>query len=259
MLRRVAVTLLAATVTQAAHAQESSEAALAKKLANPIANLISVPLQSNWDCCFGPNDVGRYTLNVQPVLPISLSPKWNLISRTIVPYVVQDSPAPGAGDTSGFGDVLQSLFFSPSEPVNGVTWGVGPVVQLPFGTDHLSTHSWGLGPTAVVLRQSGRTTLGFLTNHVWSVDGRSDLSVTLLQPFFTYTWPSSTAFTVNSESTYDWKAQQWTAPINVGVTHVYRFGRQRVQLGLYGRYYLDRPPGGPDWGARMNVTFLFPK
>ena len=137
--------------------------------------------------------------------------------------------------------------------------GVGPVVLLPLGTDHLSARSWGLGPTAVVLKQSGRTTVGILANYIWSVGGRTDVSQTLLQPFFTYTWPTSTAFSLSSESTYDWKSEQWTAPVNAGVAHVYRFGSQRVQLGLYGRYYLDRPPGGPEWGARMTVTFLFPK
>jgi hypothetical protein len=182
MTDRFAVALAAMLLIPAVcFAQGGHEAELAKQLANPVASLISLPLQSNFDFGIGPdNDGFRYTLNVQPVIPISLTPEWNLISRTILPIIYQDEIFPGSGDQFGLGDTLQSLFLSPAKPgPGGLIWGVGPVFLLPTGTDELlGGEKWGAGPTAVVLTQLGHWTVGFLGNHVWSFagdDGRSDV------------------------------------------------------------------------------------
>ncbi len=166
------------------HAQESVVAAksvaasnaadLAKELANPVAALISVPLQLNYDHDIGPARGGkRWQLNIQPVVPISLSEDWNLISRTILPLVSQDEVFPGAGSQSGIGDIVQSVFFSPKKPTEGgLIWGVGPVLLLPTGSDdQLSAKKWGAGPTGVVLKQQGPWTYGALANHIWSIGG----------------------------------------------------------------------------------------
>jgi hypothetical protein len=239
-----------------------SDADLAKKLANPISSLISVPLQGNYDCCYGPSDGYRYTLNVQPVLPVSISDDWNMISRTIVPIVYQDSPAPGVDDEFGFSDVTQSLFFSPKNTRDGVTWGIGPAFLLPLGGEALGSQKWGLGPTGIVLKQQGPVTYGVLANHVWSVAGddeRSAVVQSFLQPFYAYTFPSSTVLSINAEAAYNWKTDQWTAPINFGVSHLYKVGEQRVQLAAQGKVYAASPSDGPDWGLRLVATFLFPK
>ena len=86
---------------------------LAKKLNNPVASLISVPLQFNYDTGFGPKDADKLTLNVQPVIPVSINEDWNVIVRTIVPVVYQESIADGIDSKFGLGDTLQSFFFSP--------------------------------------------------------------------------------------------------------------------------------------------------
>ena len=243
---------------------QSSDADLAKQLQNPVAALISVPLQSNFDFGLGrQNDGFRYTLNVQPVIPIGLTEHWNLISRTILP-VIHQSDVTGDDSQTGLGDTLQSLFLSPKAPGwGGFIWGVGPAFLIPTATEEvLGSGKFGLGPTAVVLKQEGPWTFGALMNHIWSVAGdsdRADVSSTFLQPFVAYTMATHTTFALNTESTYDWEAEEWTVPLNLMVSQVLRIGKQPISLTLGGRYYAERPSGGPDWGLRFVVTFLFPK
>jgi hypothetical protein len=237
---------------------------LAKKLSNPVASLISVPFQYNFDHNIGPADEGRkHLLNFQPVIPISLNADWNVISRTIVPIIDQRDIVPFAGSQFGLGDTTQSLFFSPKQPIAGIIIGVGPVLLVPTGTDELlSTEKWGAGPTAVLLTQQNGWTVGILANHIWSFAGdedRADVDSTFLQPFISYTTPDAWTFTLNTESTYDWIAEAWAVPINFTATKLIKIGHQPISLGGGVRYWADSPDSGPEgWGARAILTFLFP-
>lgn len=238
---------------------------LAKKLANPVASLISVPLQFNYDENYGLSDDGeKFYINVQPVIPFALSEDWNLISRTILPLVHLNDMPPG-NDETGLGDITQSLFFSPSQPTNrGIIWGVGPVFLLPTATDELlGSEKWGAGPTAVVLKQTGPWTVGFLGNHVWSFageDDRTDINASYMQPFLAYVTKTHTTFNLNTESVYDWEAEQWSVPINFQVSQLLKIGGQPISVGAGVRYWAESPDAGPeDWGARLSLTFLFPK
>ena len=257
-------TVLALFATGPADAGGGGEHAdLAKQLNNPVAALISVPFQFNWDTGLGPKRADRVTLNVQPVIPFSLNDDWNLISRTILPIVNLESTADGVSSAFGLGDTVQSFFFSPKEPVGGWILGAGPVVLLPTATeDAFKSRQFGLGPTAVGLRQHDGWTYGALANHVAGLrepGDRDRVNATFLQPFLVYTTPNAVSYSLNTESSYDWNSEQWTVPINASVSKLTSIGDQKVSFQLGGRYFADAPDGGPDWGIRFNVTFLFPK
>ena len=219
--------------------QNDEAAELAKKLQNPVANLISVPLQSNWDFSIGSAKAMRYLLNVQPVIPFSLTAEWNLITRTIVPFIHAEAPVAGGRDTGGLGDIVQSFFLSPSAPTSrGWIWGVGPVFLYPSASDDaLGAEKWGAGPTAVFLKQDSGWTYGLLANHIWSFageDSRADVSTTFLQPFVSFTTKTYTTFALNTESTYDWENKRWIVPLNATVAQMLKIGGQPIQLQLGG-------------------------
>ena len=237
-------------------AAQDNAANLAKQLANPVAALSSVSFQLNYDTDIGPADNGdRWTLNIQPVIPISISQDWNLISRTILPVISQEDIYPGAGSQTGIGDIVQSLFFSMKAPTGGGwIWGTGPVFLFPSGTDGLLTaDKWGAGPTAEMLNQRGAWTYGILANHIWSYTGendRNDVSSTFIQPFLSYTNPDAWTFTLQTESTYDWEAEKWTIPINGVVIKIIKIGDHLISVGGGVRYWADGPASAAEaWGA----------
>ncbi|WP_267220969.1 transporter [Dyella silvae] len=256
-----------------ADAQQSGDAEnveLAKKLSNPVASLISVPFQFNYDQKIGPADDGHKTyLNFQPVIPIHLSEDWTMISRTILPVVSQSDISPGSGHQSGLGDITQSLFFSPARPTgSGLIWGAGPAFLIPTATDGLlGSKKWGLGPTAVLLKQSHGWTYGVLANHIWSVasvrshdPSHPDVSSTFIQPFLSFTTPTAWTYGLNAESSYDWKHHQWVVPVNITVAKLTRVGTLPVSFTGGVRYWAADTPNSPKgWGFRLVATLLLPQ
>lgn len=258
------------TAVRAPAVPEDQAAELAKKLANPVAALISLPFQYNYDTDYGVEDNGtKHFINIQPVIPIPISENWNIISRTILP-VISQTDLPTGTDKSGIGDVLQTVFFSPRAPTSrGLIWGAGPAILLPTASDEvLGGGKWGVGPSVVFLKQQGPWTAGFLANHVWSVggtDGRADVNATYLQPFVTRLFKRTlTTIAFNSESTYNWdgelSSEAWSVPFNLTANQMFKVGKQRMQFTLGARYWADSPEAGPErWGARAQLVLLFPK
>jgi hypothetical protein len=231
-----------------------------------VANLISVPVQYNYDEYGGANDGASVSRTVvQPVVPFSVNEHWNLITRTLIPVLDQQGFANAAANQSGLGDITASQFFSPKSPTaGGWIWGVGPVELLATASDDaLGGGKWGLGPTFVALKQSGPWTVGYLGSHIWSVGGdsdRADINITSMQPFFSYTTKTHTTIGAYTETVYDWEAEQWSVPLIVQVGQLFKIGPQILQLAVAGKYWAESPDNGPEgWGLRVQLTFVFPK
>jgi len=177
----------------------------------------------------------------------------------------QDDILPGSGSQTGIGDIVQSLFFSPSAVTeSGWILGAGPVFLIPSGSDDLlTTDKWGAGPTGVALRQTGSWTYGGLANHIWSFAGedeRNDINATLLQPFLTYTTKSAISLSLLTEATYDWDSEEWSVPLVFVANKVTKIGGQMFSFGGGVRYWADSPDNGPEgWGGRLVFTLMFPK
>ena len=261
----LACVLIVMTLCLPVCAEDADQSDLAQDLTNPVADLLTIPIQMNYDQNIGPADDGwKLQTNIQPVLPFNLGADWNLITRTIVPVIWQDEIVPGAGSQFGLGDITVSMFASPKKPTNGVIWGVGPILYLRTATDELlGAEKWGAGPTAIVLTMRGRWTMGALANHVWSFagsDDRNDINSTFVQPFVAHTWPSAWTFSVQSETTYNWETKDWAVPLNVAVAKLVMMGRLPVSLQAGVGRWLTSPDSGPDgWRFRLQANFVLPK
>jgi hypothetical protein len=268
---RILSLILSALVVISAnlYAQDTSKATssaqeLAEKLSNPVASLISVPLQNNVDYGIGPYNGSKYTLNVQPVIPIKLNSKFNLITRYIVPVVDQHDITGEHTGQFGLSDATVSGFFAPVNSKNGLIWGIGPALLIPIGTnDFLSTRKWGIGPTALIAKQTHGLTYGFLINQLWSFAGdedRDDVNQMFLQPFFTHNWKSGAGLGINGEITFNWQANSTTAFLNPYVSGITKLGTQTISLAVGPRIPISGPSGGkPDFGLRGTLTFVFPQ
>ena len=245
-------------------AAQGEGADLAKKLSNPVSDLVSVPFQFNWEQNVGLHDDTRFILNVQPVMPFTLTKDVNLVARVIVPLVSQPALFEGGSPTFGVSDVLTSFFFVPSRP-SSFTWGAGPVISFPSTSEPtLGSGKWSVGPTIVALQQSGPWTVGALWNQVWSVGGneaRQDVSQMFLQPFASYTTRSLWTITLQSETIANWKAEdkKWTVPVNLMFSKLSSFGPFPASYPFGFGFYAAHPDTGPTWKLRGAITLLLPR
>jgi hypothetical protein len=267
----LAVLPLAASAQDSATQTEKEEAfgtygdegSLARASQNPVASLISLPLQNNFLFQEHTGDL-IYNLNVQPVVPFNLNEDWNLITRTIIPSFALDN-APAGFDSAGLGDLNTSLFFSPAKS-GRLIWGAGPVLSFPTATEDLfGTGKWSAGPAVVALTMRGPWVFGALANNAWSYAGDSDrrsVNAFLVQPFVNYNLSQGWFLVSAPVMTADWNApsdQRWTVPLGAGVGRVFPIGRQPVNMSLQAFYNVEHPTGGPEWSLRFNLQLLFPK
>ena len=255
-------------VTQAVAAEPGggADAELAKQTQNPVADLISIPIQSNTNFGLEPNRRTQNVLNVQPVIPLNLTDDWNLITRTILPIIKQPDLLTTSDDTWGLGDLNTSLFFSPAKS-SGFVWGLGPVLQFPTGTDEvLSSRKWAAGPTGLGLIMKGPWVVGLLASNLWSYagnDDREDVSQFLAQYFVNYNLPDAWYLTTSPIITANWEAEgkgnKWTVPVGGGFDKVFRIGGLPFNGNVAAFANVVRPDGAADWMFRVQLALLLPK
>ena len=249
-----------------AESEEAKTAALAKAAQNPVADLISVPLQNNTNFGIGPYERDQDVLNIQPVIPLHLTKKWNLITRTILPIIWQpDTSQPTGQGWYGLGDLNPTLFLSPAHP-GKLIWGVGPAIVVPTATaPQLGQGKLSLGPGIVLLTTPGNWVIGALANNVWSIaatGSRPPVNQFLLQYFINYNMKKGWYITLQPIITADWRASGgnvWTVPFGGGLGRIMKIGFQPVNIS--GQFYGNAayPNGGSPWSMRLQIAFLYPK
>jgi hypothetical protein len=272
--------LLTALSAQAAEPEPpakpgASEAELVKQSQNPIADLISVPLQNNWYFGSGKKSSTVYVGNIQPVIPIHLTENWNLITRTIMPIINLPSLFSGTDGATGIGDINPQFYFSTKS--GELIWGVGPTFTLPTASDkQLGNGKFSMGPAAVALTMQGNWVVGVVANNQWSVAGwtKGHVNSFLIQPFVNYNLPDHWYLVSGPIMTANWAADKagdvWTVPLGGGVGKLFRLGevlpleghaiaKLPINISLQAFGSVAKPQFGSDWQLRFQVQFLFPK
>ena len=272
------------TVTEG-ESKATEEGNLAKAAQNPIASMISLPIQWNatpstqWAPRLPipgtvptqyvkakPNQT-QHVVNVQPVIPFTVNKHLTLVTRTIVPFISQ--PWANGGSIQSLGDINPSVFMVPTLKGN-FTVGVGPTLVIPSATDNrLSAKRWSAGPTGVLVYTKGPIVAGGLINNIWSFSGEDgrDVNKMLIQPFLNYNLPKGWYLTSSPIITANWNHPDnkgWTVPVGLGFGRVFVVGTQPINASLSAYYNAVKPEVAGeellgDWTVRAQVQFLFPK
>lgn len=234
---------------------------LADKLANPVASLISVPLQNNLNYGIGPYNGSKYTINIQPVIPFKLTENLNLITRYILPVVDQRDITGNNTHQFGLSDATVTAFLAPK--TKGIILGLGPAFLIPTATDKLlGTEKFGVGPSALVMHQGKGLSVGFIANQIWSVAGnedRTDFNQFYTQIFLSHSYKSGASLGVNAEITQNWEAKTTMISLNPSIGAVTKLGDQVVQFAISPLIPVVGPREmRPDWGLRAILAFVFP-
>ena len=241
--------------------QDEELVKIAKLSQNPIANMYSLPFQDNITFGVGPDKKVSNTLNMQPVIPLSLGSKVILIVRTIIPLITSPYAKADNSSVTGLGDISMSLFFSPAQAGKWI-WGIGPVIEFPTSTNsNLGYGEWNLGPSIIFLQMRGKWVYGLTANNVWSL-GNNNVHKFFMQYFVNYNFGKGWFVSWQPIVTANWKASsgnKWLVPFGANVGKAVRIGNQAMtfQAGAY--WNAIRPDNVGSWSARFFMSFMWPR
>lgn len=263
--KRIAPTkLVICLLTWLAASPCSADENAGKQSQNPIADLASLPIQSNWSFGIGPDDRTQFVALVQPVIPLKLGERWNLITRPIMPFI--NSPIGADSVEHGLGDMQWQNFFVPvPDKPSSWTWGVGPSFVLPTASDEtLGLQRWGAGVSAVAVYANGPVVGGALINQNYIESGVS--KPFLIQPFLNYNFDKGILnkffLSASGEFQADWEKdddERWLNVLGIGPGRIMNVMGQPLTVSTRFAPYLAAPDGGPDWQFRFQMNLLFPK
>ena len=267
----IAGIMVAGLVAGSAHG-DAADDEMARKLANPVGSVYSLPFELTVDN--GAANGDAYILNLQPVIPVTMNEDWNLINRTIIPFIDAPgspvgrpgNPEPVAGPrTFGLGDISHTIFLSPAAP-DKVIWGVGPMLGFPTATDDtLGSEKWTAGPAVVLLAQPKPWTVGVLFGNLWSyagADDRADINQLFFQYFVNYGLGDGWYLTSTPTMTANWNADssdRWMIPVGGGAGKLFKVGDLPIRTQLQGFYNVEKPTGAPDGMVMLTVQLVFPR
>lgn len=243
---------------------ETPDEALSNQAENPFSNLISLPLQSNYQFNSGVSQATVTIVKLQPVIPFHLNEDWELIARTIVPITNQPSQKPGSASAFGLGDINPAFYLSPAKS-GEITWGLGPTLTLPTGTDEaLTSGKWSAGPALGLVFKRNPLVVSLLVNNQWSFAGWKEkpYNQLSLQPSFSYQLGDGWYLTYSPTMTANWQASdsnRWTVPVGGGFGKLIHIDHQDIKLSVQAFDNVVHPAGSSDWSARFQVQFLFPQ
>lgn len=245
--------------------QEMSADDTAKQLANPNTPLASLTLKTQftrWDgTLFGAHNLDSQTFLFQPSFPFPVSKTGTIFLRPAFPYLL-DQPVVDklgrVGTKSGFGDMGLDFAYGHTSK-SGVLTAVGMVAGIPIGEDGLSSETWTLGPELFVGKLSKTHVIGVLTTHQWDVSGPRETSLTSIQPILTFLPGNGWAIGTGGTMTYNWKAEQWTIPLQMQVSKTVKIGKMPLKIAVEGNYYIEKPDAlGQEWMVGINLTPVVP-
>ncbi len=268
-MKKTSLLIMIILLSPLASAQEKAEQSatdLAKKTQNPVADLISLPIQYNIFFETGPKGTTQEILLVQPVIPFGLNEDWNFIARPIIPLLNQPALTDAQDREYGLGNIQFQGFFSPKDKVGDWIMGFGPYLEFPTNCDpdnRFGSDNWSAGPAFVGLKMDGPWVYGSLVSQLWSYSGSDpEVNITAFQPFVNYNlkggWYLSTAPVITANWSAD-SSEQWTIPVGGGIGKVFKIGKQAVNASVRAYHNVQSPRNGSDWQLQFQIQFLFPK
>jgi len=230
---------------------------LLQRQANPLC-YISFPFQHNFDISIPQNKGFRWTLNLMPIIPVSLGKKIELINRIVLP-VISQIHVYGNTNQTGIGDLLINTFIAPK--TGRFVWGIGPSFYFPTGyPDELSAKKWAMGPGIIAAIQTRKLMVGGILFHLWSFAGstqRPDFSYSYFQPLLVYTIKYGWGLGLTSEIGLEWKRRVTTGAIIFTGQKLVKIGGQLINFVLGPKVFFGNF-NAPGFGFRASINLLFP-